>query len=101
MWEKLCVKKLRKMQISGNIYSLYGLEEFNTLKMPIVLWLCGSVGASSHKPKGCKFNSWSGHMPRLWVLSLVRVHLRGNQSVFPSHIDVSLSPPPFLSLYNQ
>ena len=25
------------------------------------------VGASSHKPKGCRFNSQSGHMPRLLV----------------------------------
>ena len=32
------------------------------------------VGMSSHKPKGCRFNSWSGHMPRLWVWSLVGAH---------------------------
>ena len=29
------------------------------------------VGALSHKPKGRQFNSQSGHMPRLWVPSLV------------------------------
>ena len=26
-----------------------------------------SVGALSHGPKGRGFNSWSGHMPGLWV----------------------------------
>ena len=30
------------------------------------------------------------HRPRLWVLSLVRVRVRGNQSMFLSHIDVFL-----------
>ena len=29
------------------------------------------VGASSHKPKDCRFNSQSGHIPRLLVLSPV------------------------------
>ena len=37
---------------------------------------------------------WSGHIPRLWVPSLVRVHAGGNRSLFLS--DISLSPPPFL-----
>ena len=36
------------------------------------------AGASSCKPKGRGFNSWSGHMPRLWVLTPVGVHARGN-----------------------
>ena len=40
---------------------------------------CGSVGwASSLKVKGHKFDSCSGHMPRLWVWSLVGAHMRGN-----------------------
>ena len=40
---------------------------------------CGSVGwASSCKAKVCCFHSQSGHMPGLWVPSLVGVHTRGN-----------------------
>ena len=47
------------------------------------------VGALSRAPKGFRFNYRSGHIPRLQVQSPVRVHTRGNQSVF-------LSPPSFL-----
>ena len=36
------------------------------------------VGTSSCKPKGCGFDSQSGHMPRLWVWSLVGWHTRSN-----------------------
>ena len=49
------------------------------------------VGASPHTPKGCRFNSWSGHIPRLRVQSPVRAHTGDNQSMFLSHINVSLS----------
>ena len=62
---------------------------------------CGSVGwASSHKAKGHRFDSQSGHMQGLWVRYPVGVLLRGNQSMFFSHIDVSLPLflPPLLSL---
>ena len=57
------------------------------------------VGTFSHKSKGCRFDSWSGHMPRLQVWSPVGVSTRGNWSMFLSCIDVSLllSPPPFPS----
>ena len=48
------------------------------------------VRVLSCKPKGHQFDSWSGHMPGLWVWSLVRAHARGNQSMFLSHTDVSL-----------
>ena len=53
---------------------------------------CGTVGCVlSHKVKGCCwFDSWSGHMLGLWVQALVEAHVRGNQSMFLSHIDVSL-----------
>ena len=50
------------------------------------------VRASSHKPKGHGLDSWSGHIPRLGVQSLVRVHMRGNGLMFLSHITVFLSP---------
>ena len=53
---------------------------------------CGSVGwASSHKAKRRQFDSWSGHMPGLQVQSPFGAHPRGNQLMFLSHIDVSLS----------
>ena len=52
------------------------------------------VGASPHTPKGCGFDSQSGHIPRLWVLPPVRVHMEGNRPMFLSHINVDL----FLSL---
>ena len=42
------------------------------------------VGALSCIPKGWGFNSWSGHMPGLWVWSPVRTHMNGNQSMFLS-----------------
>ena len=57
------------------------------------------VGALSHRPKGHKFNSQSGHMPRLWVQSPVRAHITGNQSMF---LSLSLlSPFPSLSKINK
>ena len=61
---------------------------------------CGSVGwASSCKAKDLLLDPQSGHLPGLWVQSPVRVHTRSNQSMFLSHIDVSLPPllPPSLS----
>ena len=36
------------------------------------------------------FDSWSGHLPRLWVLSLAGARAGGNWSMFLSHMDVSL-----------
>ena len=55
--------------------------------------VCGSVGwASSNKvkPKGCQFDSWSGHMPGLQVWSLIEVPMRGNRTL----MFLSLSSPP-------
>ena len=36
------------------------------------------VGASSHRLRGCGFDSWSGHMPRLQVRFLVVEPMKGN-----------------------
>ena len=47
----------------------------------------------SHPPKGCRFDSWPGHIPKLCVQCLVRVHREGNWSMFLSHMDDSLSSP--------
>ena len=57
-------------------------------------WLSWSVVST---PKGCRFDSQSGHIPRLQVQSPVGVHTGGNLLMFLSHIDVSLSHR-FLSL---
>ena len=44
------------------------------------------AGELSHTPKGCGFDSWLGHIPRLWVWSPVREHIGGkgatNRSMF-------------------
>lgn len=40
-------------------------------------------------PKYCRLDSWSGHIHRLWVLSLVGVHTGGNQLMFLSCMDIS------------
>ena len=60
------------------------------------------VGALSQGPKGHEFNSWSGHVPRLWVWSQLRAHRRKQL------IDISLShwcffpsPTPSLSQRNE
>ena len=53
------------------------------------------VGASSHTQKGHGFDSWSGHMPRLWVQSSIGACTAGNPSMFLSHTgNSSLSLPP-------
>ena len=49
------------------------------------------VRARSHTPKGCRFNSWSGHIPRLKVRSPDTVSMGGNQMMLLSHITVSFS----------
>ena len=55
---------------------------------------CGSVGwASSHKAKGCQFNSRSGHRPGLWVQSPV-----GACEGQPIDVSPPLFLPPFPSL---
>ena len=57
------------------------------------------VGALTHNPKGCGFDSRSGHMPRVQARSQVRVCAGDNRSMFLSHIDIFfLFLPPFPSL---
>ena len=41
-------------------------------------WVAQLVGASFQTPKGCRFDSQSGYIPRLWVQSLVGAHRGGN-----------------------
>ena len=45
---------------------------------------CGSVGwASFSKAKGHQFDSWSQHLPGLWVQSPLEVHTRGGRCFSP------------------
>ena len=49
------------------------------------------IGVSSYIPKGCGFNSQSGHVPRSLVRSLVEARVGSSQSMFLPHISVFLS----------
>ena len=53
---------------------------------------CLLVGASSHALKCWGFDPLLGHTPRLWVQSTVGAYMGGNQSMYLSHINVSLFP---------
>ena len=67
-------------------------------------WPGGSVGQSVVPyTTGCGFNSWSGHIPRLWVQSPVRAYMGSNRSMFLSciRISVSLSLPSSFSKVNE
>ena len=56
------------------------------------------VGGLSYRQKGCGFDSWSGHIPRSRVWSPVREWMRGDPSMFLSHVYVSF--PFFLLLFS-
>ena len=59
-------------------------------------------GATSWTRKGCSLDPQSGHIPSLWVRSLVGAHIGGNRWLFLSHIDVSLSVlPPTPSFFSK
>ena len=72
------------------------------------LYNCGScpghmaqlVGAPSCTPKDFGFDPQSGYISRLQVWSPVRTHTGGNQLIFLSHINLSLSPPSSLFKIN-
>ena len=49
------------------------------------------VGALSPRLQGCGFDTWAGHMPRLWVPYLVEVHTR-RQPIHASILHQYLSP---------
>ena len=61
------------------------------------LWSPGQVaqlvGGLSHTPKCYRLDSWSGHLPRLWLRSPVGAHTAGSWSLFLSYINVPLSLP--------
>ena len=42
------------------------------------------VGVLSQTLKYCGFDPWSGRIPRLWVQSLIGVHVRGNRLMYLS-----------------
>ena len=71
---------------------LWGIKDLVNRKLDSCPDQCGSVGwASSHKVKDPGFNPQSWHMPRMEVWSMDRAHTRGKQSMFLSHINVSLA----------
>ena len=55
------------------------------------------IGMLSCALKRCRFDSWSGNIPRLWILSLVGEHTGGNRLMFLSHFRVSPSHRPSLT----
>ena len=81
-----CVYHQQKKMCIGTVELLFSLKRRKSC--PVVAQL---VRALSHKLKGHRFDSQPGYKPRLQVQSLVRAHMGGNQSMFLSHIDVSLS----------
>ena len=62
-------------------------------------WVAALAGALSHTPKGCGFDSQSGHMPRLWVRSLVGACTGGTHTDVSLYLLLSLSS--FLSKINK
>ena len=67
------------------IYSIF-MCNFPIFKASLAL---NSV-ALSCEGKVCRFHSLSGHMLGLWDVPRGEYNKRGNQSMFLSHIDVSL-----------
>ena len=49
-------------------------------------------------PKGCEFDSRSGHVAGLQVRSLVQVCTGGSRSILLSHVHISLPLSPYVSL---
>ena len=83
---------------------LTGSSELNdgNCRAPFIIWhkillrealasVAQMVGALSRRPKGHRFDSWSGHIPRLQVCSPVKVHTKSNQKMFLTLISLSLS----------
>ena len=65
-------------------------------------WPSGSVGQNVVPcTKRLQVRSWSGHIPRLWVQSLVQVHMGGNRLMLLSWCFslISIYLPIYLSIY--
>ena len=80
------------------VMELYIFIEFFFIQAYISVkshWSLGQVaqfiGVLDCALKGCGFNSWSRHIPKLPVQLLVRVRTGGSPSMFLSYINVSLS----------
>ena len=69
------------------------LYELGRIQEEVILpWPGGSVGgALTCTPKGRGSNLQLGHVPGLWVPSLVGVPTGGNQRIFLCYVDVSCS----------
>ena len=71
---------------------------FKKFPDPTLAGVAQLVGASSHKPKGCRFDPWSGHMPGLRVGSPVGACKRQPIDVSLTSMFVSLPLSPSLPL---
>ena len=58
------------------------LTSLSNVHWPVLASVTQLIGALSSKPKGCGFDSQSGHMPRLWVQSPVWACTRGTDQCF-------------------
>ena len=97
----ICTKVVGKYKTYVNVRSCY--QDHSWFRRENSPDQCGSVGwVSSCKAKGCWFDSWPGHVPALKVRvgsGSGSVREATSQSVFLSHLSLSLSPPlPFSSL---
>lgn len=73
------------MKISKELKKKEKNPAFRPVQIPQWVWMLPRT------PEGCGFDARSGHVPRLWVRSLVMVHMTDDQSM-------SLSPSFFLPL---
>lgn len=77
------------------------LPALSNIKTAILTLVGGLVGwRVILYTKGCKFDSWSGHMPRLWVRYLVVVCTGGTQLMFFTSMFLPLPLPLSLKIYN-
>ena len=76
-------RKRRKFSSANKVKQLLLNVRFIFISLKISMLGPGRVGqwvgALSHTPKGCGFDSWSGHILRLQVRSAVGVQMGGNR----------------------
>ena len=65
---------LKSMETCPNMSSGEDYKKKKTKNKKLQPWLVWLSWGLSHKTKGRRFNSQSGHMPGLWVQSPIRAH---------------------------
>ena len=90
--KELYNQKKKKFHLKSDLFTFYEVPLYNNLIRfsnkqitfalagvgHCLVWAGAGIGALSNKPKCGGFVSSSGHMPRLWVQSLVGARMRGN-----------------------